>query len=113
LAAGEAGDGSLNLVFYDALGRPIDGTNHVRQVHHRLLRAAGLPLLRFHDMRHSAASLMLAGGIHPKIASERLGHSNVGITLDLYSHAVPSLRHDLRRRWHGRWGCRPSDYCAW
>ncbi|MEO6197685.1 MAG: tyrosine-type recombinase/integrase, partial [Dehalococcoidia bacterium] len=48
--------------------------------------------LRFHDLRHAHASLLMANGVHPKIVSERLGHSNVSITLDIYSHVVPGLQ---------------------
>jgi integrase len=49
---------------------------------------------RFHDLRHAHATHLLASGIHPKIASERLGHSKVGITLDLYSHVMPGMQED-------------------
>ncbi len=48
--------------------------------------------IRLHDLRHSHATHMLAAGIHPKIAQERLGHSSVGITLDLYSHVLPGMQ---------------------
>ena len=48
--------------------------------------------MQFHDLRHTAASLMLDQGVHPKIVSEMLGHSGVGITLDLYSHVTPSMQ---------------------
>lgn len=58
------------------------------------IASTDLPAIRFHDLRHSSASLMLASGIHPKIVSERLGHSRIGITLDLYSHTVPHLQAD-------------------
>jgi integrase len=58
----------------------------------------GLPRVRFHDLRHTHASHMLASGAHPKIASERLGHSRVGITLDLYSHVVEGLQEDAVAR---------------
>lgn len=51
-----------------------------------------LPALRFHDLRHSHATLMLLEGIHPKIVSERLGHATIGITLDTYSHILPSMQ---------------------
>jgi integrase len=51
-----------------------------------------LPQIRFHDLRHSHATQLLAAGVHPKIASERLGHSTVGITLDLYSHVMPGMQ---------------------
>ena len=54
----------------------------------------GLPRIRFHDLRHTHATLLLASGVHPKIASERLGHSKVGITLDLYSHVLPNMQAD-------------------
>jgi Phage integrase family len=54
-----------------------------------------LARLRFHDLRHAAyATHLLANGVHPKIASERLGHSKVGITLDLYSHVIPGMQED-------------------
>jgi integrase len=57
-----------------------------------------LPRIRFHDLRHSHATHLLAGNIHPKIASERLGHSKVGITLDLYSHVLPGMQADAAAR---------------
>jgi integrase len=52
----------------------------------------GLPRIRFHDMRHSHATHLLASGVHPKVASERLGHSKVGLTLDTYSHVLPNMQ---------------------
>ena len=55
-------------------------------------------MLRQHDLRHTHASLMLAQGVHPKIVSERLGHANIGITLDTYSHVVPGLQEAAARR---------------
>jgi integrase len=57
-----------------------------------------LPRLRFHDLRHAHATHLLASGVHPKVASERLGHSNVGITLDLYSHVMPGMQEDAAAR---------------
>ncbi len=59
-----------------------------------LIRRSKLPHLRFHDLRHSHASQLLKQGIHPKVVSERLGHSTVAITLDTYSHVLPGLQHD-------------------
>ena len=50
--------------------------------------------VRFHDLRHTHASLMLAEGVHLKVVSERLGHATIGITGDLYSHVMPSLQRD-------------------
>lgn len=58
----------------------------------RALRNAGLPPVRFHDLRHTHATLILQQGIHPKIVSERLGHSSIGITLDTYSHVLLSMQ---------------------
>lgn len=58
----------------------------------RFLRTNGFPQLRFHDLRHAHATLMLLQGVHPKVVSERLGHASIGITLDTYSHVLPSLQ---------------------
>lgn len=58
----------------------------------RHLRGRGFPRVRFHDLRHAHATLLLLQGVHPKIVSERLGHASIGITLDTYSHVLPSLR---------------------
>jgi integrase len=57
-----------------------------------------LPRSRFHDLRHAHATHLLASGVHPKVASERLGHSRVGITLDLYSHVLPGMQEDAAAR---------------
>lgn len=60
----------------------------------RFLKAHGLPQIRFHDLRHAHATLMLIQGVHPKVVSERLGHASVGITLDTYSHVLPSIQNE-------------------
>jgi integrase len=57
-----------------------------------------LPRIRFHDLRHAHATHLLSNGVHPKVASERLGHSRVGITLDLYSHVLPGMQEDAASR---------------
>ena len=57
----------------------------------------GLPRIRFHDLRHTAATLMLSRGVHPKIVSEMLGHSGVGMTLDVYSHVLPHMQREAAR----------------
>jgi integrase len=57
----------------------------------RQAKQAALPPIRLHDLRHSVASILLAAGTHPKVVSELLGHSSIGLTLDTYSHLIPSL----------------------
>jgi len=59
-----------------------------------LLEKADLPDIRFHDLRHSAATLLLAIGVHAKVVQELLGHSNITMTLNIYSHVLPSLQED-------------------
>jgi integrase len=58
------------------------------------VKAAELPTIRLHDLRHTHATLALAAGVHPKVVQERLGHASVGITLDTYSHAIPAMQED-------------------
>ena len=60
----------------------------------RAAREIGRPRLTFHDLRHTAATLLLARGVHPKIVSEMLGHSSIAITLDLYSHVTPTMQRE-------------------
>ena len=55
-----------------------------------LLKGAGLPHFRFHDLRHTCATLLLTKNVNPKVVSEMLGHSNIAITLDIYSHVLPN-----------------------
>jgi len=61
-------------------------------------KKAGLPVIRLHDLRHTYATLALVSGIHPKVVSERLGHANIGITLDCYSHCLPTLSEEAASR---------------
>ena len=60
----------------------------------RLAARAGLPPIRLHDLRHSTASILLARGVHPKVVSELLGHATIALTLDTYSHVIPSLHEE-------------------
>jgi integrase len=64
----------------------------------RLRHAARLPRIRLHDLRHTHATLALQAGIHPKIVSERLGHSTISLTLDVYSHALPHMQQEASER---------------
>lgn len=79
-----------DLVFATHRGRPLMHRNVFREFK-RLLRKADLPDIRFHDLRHTNATLMLGQGVHPKVVQERLGHSQVAITLNIYSHVLPGL----------------------
>ncbi len=80
-----------DYVFTDLVGSPLM-PDTVTQAWRKVANSAGLKGIRLHDARHSHASLMLQQGIHPKIVSERLGHSAVMITLDTYSHVLPGLQ---------------------
>jgi integrase len=92
LSMGEVWDGTLDLVFPNTVGRPMEGEHITQRQFYPLLRRAGLPLMRFHDLRHTAATLLLRRGINPKIVSETLGHASVAITLDIYSHVLPDMQ---------------------
>jgi integrase len=61
-------------------------------------RQKGLPRVRFHDLRHSHATQLLLAGVHPKVAQERLGHSTIITTLDLYSHVTETMQGDAATR---------------
>ena len=85
-------------VFSTASGEPIDCTNFIKQSWRSLKREAGLrPNTRFHDLRHTCATLLLTKGVHPKIVQELLGHSSISITLDTYSHVLPNLQGEAVR----------------
>lgn len=93
LAVGDAWE-KLDLVFPNEVGRPMDGTNLSERDLRRVLARAALPRIRFHDLRHTAATTLLGRGVHPKLVSEMLGHADVRITLDLYSHVTPTMHRE-------------------
>ncbi len=80
-------------MFARADGRPLSVTTTWKRWR-RLLEAAHVRTVRFHDARHTAASLLLSRGVHPKVVSEMLGHSTVAITLDVYSHVTPAMHRE-------------------
>jgi integrase len=80
--------GADDLIFANRYGAPLDGVNLSRRQFKDTLRRAGLPEVRFHDLRHSYASLLIAQGVHVKLVSEQLGHSSIAITADRYSHVI-------------------------
>ena len=81
-------------VFAHADGSPIQPNSLTHEFVRILALSPALPRIRFHDLRHTHATHLLANGVHPKIAQERLGHSSIGITLDLYSHVLPGMQAD-------------------
>lgn len=79
-------------VFCDTGGGLIRKANFRNRSLLPLLRKSELPVIRFHDFRHTAATLLLAEGVHPKVVQEKLGHAQINITLDTYSHVLPSMQ---------------------
>jgi len=91
IGLGKAWTNDLNLVFTTEIGGPLNRHAVLRQYLRPLLREAGLPeSIRFHDLRHGAASLLLARGVPIPVVSELLGHANPSITMSIYSHALPN-----------------------
>lgn len=80
-----------DLVFATEAGRPITASG-LRRSYEPLLKGAGLPRMRFHDLRHTSATLLLGRGVHPKVVSEMLGHTRISTTLDLYSHVSMTMQ---------------------
>lgn len=78
------------LVIPNTHGAPQNPRN-VSNTFKQALKAAGLPVVRFHDTRHTAATLLLIKGIHPKVVADMLGHSTIALTLDTYSHVLPNM----------------------
>lgn len=86
----------LGCVFAELDGRPVI-PDKVTQDFARVIRRLGLPHITFHGLRHAHATLMLTEGVHLKVVSERLGHSNIAITADVYSHVLPGLQEEAAR----------------
>jgi integrase len=87
----------LDYVFTSAIGTPLDPRNLSRQFLAACQRAQ-LPATRFHDLRHTCASLLLAQGVQPRVVMETLGHSGISITMDLYTHVMPQQQRDAADR---------------
>jgi integrase len=86
-----------DLVFSDSVGNyfPLSSLEYMFQV---LLKKAELPHMRFHDLRHSAATILLTMGVHPKVVQELLGHSQISMTMDTYSHVLPSMQQEAMNK---------------
>ena len=86
-----------DLIFTTQRGTPLNPENLVKRSFKPLLERTGLPEIRFHDLRHTCATLLLGRGVHPKFVQELLGHATIAMTLDTYSHFLPSMGNQTAR----------------
>lgn len=96
IAAGNLWQGSP-CVFTTPIGTPVDPRNDYREFKDLLTRA-GLPSVRLHDLRHTAASLLLAQGVPARVVMEILGHSQIALTMNTYSHVAPEVSREAADR---------------
>jgi len=80
------------LIFPSRAGTPMEADNLVQRSFEPLLERAGLPRVRFHDLRHTIATVLLSGGTHHKVVQEMLGHANISQTMDTYSYVLPAMQ---------------------
>jgi integrase len=83
------------LVFTTTLGTPLNVRNTTYRSFRLLLERAGLPRIRFHDLRHTCASLLLDRNTNSKKVQELLGHATISVTMDIYSYAMPNMQDEL------------------
>lgn len=88
----------LDLVFPNNEGKPIDNNNLVRRHYEPALRRAGLRKIRFHDLSHTYASLLIAQGEHPKYIQNQMGHSSINVTMDVYGHLMNTVNQESAKR---------------
>jgi len=86
-----------DLVFANRTGGPVQARRVIEEFH-SALRDAGMRRIRFHDLRHSCATLLLVQGVSPRVVMEVLGHSEIALTMNAYSHVVPELQRDAAER---------------
>ncbi len=89
-----AGYARAERVFCNQSGDPLRRSHFHRAEFAPLLAKAKLPHMRFHDLRHTSATLLLSAGVHPKVVQERLGHSQISVTMDTYSHVLPTMQRE-------------------
>ena len=82
-------------MFATEIGTPLNRHNLTQRSFKPLLGRAGLPPIRFHDLRHTCATILLSRGVHAKFVQELLGHATIAITLDTYSHVLPGMSDSL------------------
>jgi len=97
--AGTGWKGNLwNLIFTSSIGTPLDERNVLRIFQDKILKRAGLPKMRIHDLRHSAAAILIAQGVDARSISELLGHSSVAFTLQTYGHLLESTKRETAEK---------------
>jgi integrase len=84
------------LVFPSEAGTPTEPRNLVRHFK-TLLQRAGLPNIRFHDLRHGCARVLISQGVHPRIVMEIMGHSQISVTMNTYGHVLPETQREAAR----------------
>ncbi len=89
---------NLDLVFPNTIGN-YQGANYRQEMFVKMLKMAGLPPMRLHDLRHSAATILLSQGVNPKVVQEILGHSSITLTLGIYGHVLPGMQGDAMNKW--------------
>ena len=87
-----------DYVFCTSHGTHLNPTHDMVKVLKDHLVKAGLPEIRFHDLRHSQATMLLGMKVHPKVVQEILGHSEIAVTMDIYSHVLPTMQEDAMQR---------------
>ncbi len=97
-----------NFVFCNGHGGFLE-PSQLHMMFRNLLKEADLPQIRFHDLRHSAATMMLTMGVHPKVVQELLGHSSISLTLDTYSHVLPSMQQEAMDKLDALFGGSKQD----
>jgi integrase len=98
-----------DFVFASTIGTPLEPRD-LERAHVQILRMAELPHSRIHDLRHTAAMLLLTQGVHPRVVMELLGHSQIAVTMTRYSHVVPALRKEAANQMDAV--LRPADLVA-
>lgn len=107
LKVGEAWEGR-GLVFPDLKGGYLN-PNQVLTMFKKILERAGLPHMHFHNLCHSAATILISMGINPKVIQELLGHSDISIAPGIYGHLFPSMQQDVVDKWQGVFGSTEED----
>jgi integrase len=104
---GEAWE-NRDLVFPDLKGGYLN-PGYVLRMFDKILQSADLPHMHFHDLRHSAATILISMGVNPKVIQELLGHSDISITLGVYGHLFPSMQQDVADKWQNVFGDKDKD----